>query len=45
MQASGFSLAFSVLGFSYLAGMILMTFAREPRTKLPPLLTTDVEVD
>jgi MFS family permease len=43
MQASGFSVAFSVLGFSYLAGMILMSFARDPRRKQPVPLLPDNE--
>lgn len=45
MQASGFSLAFSVLSFSYLAGMILMGFARDPRKKAPTPPPHEVETD
>jgi len=33
MQAAGFRVAFSVLGFSYLVGMILVSFARDPGIK------------
>jgi dipeptide/tripeptide permease len=35
MQASGFKVAFLVLGFSYLAGMVLMAFAQDPRRLAP----------
>ncbi len=45
MQASGFSLAFSVLAFSYLAGMILMGFARDPRKRAPAPSPHEVETD
>ncbi len=43
MEAFGFSVAFSVLGLSYLAGMILMSFARDPRRKQPLPLLPDTE--
>jgi MFS family permease len=35
MEASGFKVAFLVLGFSYLAGMVLMAFAQDPRRLAP----------
>ncbi len=43
MQASGFTLAFSVLGFSYLGGMILMAFADDPRRGAPPVGVPELE--
>jgi MFS family permease len=33
METAGFSMAFSVLGFSYLAGMLLMFLVEDPRSR------------
>ena len=35
MQSSGFSTAFTVLGFSYLTGMLLLFLIEDPRAKKP----------
>jgi dipeptide/tripeptide permease len=38
METAGFSVAFSVLGFSYLAGMLLMFLVEDPRSRRHPAL-------
>jgi len=45
MQESGFTLAYTVLGFSYLAGMLLLIFAQDPRTRAPVSVPQEMEPD
>jgi MFS transporter, FSR family, fosmidomycin resistance protein len=40
MEAAGFSVAFTVLGFSYLAGMLLVFMIDDPRVTRPPTSAT-----
>src|SRR5205823_13303941 len=36
MEAAGFSTAFTILGFSYLAAILLLFFAEDPRPTMRP---------